>query len=256
MAHIKKKVMLKLSHNERFKELEANSLNLEWDAIATSTDWLQKACNAVTEGWDYSTGHNAKRVGWYHYGHSLFSQNTHRRPYGNNKVGITIGTLIHQHPLKGTNEALVVMESLLKKYPGAIRMVGVGEVPGFEKTKPPWLNYVAGVSREDMAGVMSQVDIWLVASHTEGLGRMTLEAMSSGCAIVSTDTQAEFLKDGQNCMLAKVGDVQGLTDCCDRLFNAEALKADLVKNGLATATQAADPTDYIANWNKIIGDLF
>jgi glycosyltransferase involved in cell wall biosynthesis len=256
MAHIKKKVMLKLSHNERFKELETNSLNLEWDAIATSTGWLRDACNTVTEDWDYSTGHNAKRVGWYHYGHPLFNQNTHLRSYGNNKVGLTIGTLIHQHPLKGTNEALGVMEALLKKYPGAIRMVGVGEVPGFAKTKPPWLNYVAGASREDMAGVMSHVDIWLVASHTEGLGRMTLEAMSSGCAIVSTDTQAEFLKDGQNCMLAKVGDVQGLTDCCDRLFNAEPLKADLIKNGLATATKAADPTDYIANWNKIIGDLF
>jgi GT2 family glycosyltransferase/glycosyltransferase involved in cell wall biosynthesis len=256
MAHIKKKVMLKLSHNERFKELETNSLNLEWDAIATSTGWLRKACNTVTEGWDYSTGHNVKRVGWYHYGHSQFAQLTHQRSYGNNKVGITIGTLIHQHPLKGTNEALVVMEALLKKHPGAIRMVGVGEVPGFDKTKPPWLNYVAGLSREDMSRVMSQVDIWLVASHTEGLGRMTLEAMSSGCAIVSTDTQAEFLKDGQNCMLAKVGDVQGLTNCCDRLFNAAPLKADLIQNGLATAKKAADPTDYITNWNKVIGDLF
>jgi glycosyltransferase involved in cell wall biosynthesis/GT2 family glycosyltransferase len=256
MAHIKKKVMLKLSHNARFQELESNSLNLEWDAIATSTQWLKEACDTVTDGWDYSTGHNAKRVGWYHYGHELFSRSADRRRFGTKETGVTVGTLIHAHPLKGSNEALKVMEAMLSKYPNKIRMVGVGEVPGFAKTKPKWLNYAAECSREEMAQLMSQVDIWLIASHTEGLGRMTLEAMSSACAIVSTDTGAEFLQDGENCLLAKVGDVEGLTRCVDVLYHNAELKTKLIEASYATAQKAADPKPYVENWNKIIGDLF
>jgi GT2 family glycosyltransferase/glycosyltransferase involved in cell wall biosynthesis len=255
MAHIKKKVMFKLSHNERFKDLESKSLDLGWDTIATSTQWLQDACEKTTDGWDY-VPHAAKRVGWYHYGHEVFNLNAHRRQFGDKEKGITVGTLIHAHPLKGTNEALQVMNAIAQKYPGTVRMVGVGEVPDFSKNKPPWLNYIAGASREEMAMVMAQVDIWLVASHTEGLGRMTLEAMSSACAIVATDTQAEFLVDGVNCMLSEIGDVNGLTNCVDILYNDTPKKEGIITAGVATATKAADPTEYIHNWNKIIGDLF
>jgi glycosyltransferase involved in cell wall biosynthesis len=255
MGHIKKKVMLKLSHNERFKELESNSLNLGWDAIATSTNWLKDACEKTTEGWDY-TPHAAKRVGWYHYGHSIFNQFIGRRQFGSKDTGLTVGTLIHAHPLKGTSDAIQVMTALIQKYPGKFRMVGVGEVPDFQKTKPPWLNYIMEASRDEMANVMSQVDIWLVASYTEGLGRMTLEAMSAGCAIVASDTQAEFLVDGTNCLLAMTDDVTGLTKCVEMLYEDTQLKEKLITAGLETATKAADPTDYIYNWNEIIGGLF
>ena len=256
MAHIKKKIMLKLSHNPRFQVLEANSLKLKWDAIATSTKWLKDACETVTEGWEYNTHKNAKRVGWYHYAHEMFSKTSDRRRFGNKEIGLTIGTLIHQHPLKGTNEALQVMEAMAKKYPGKLQMLSIGEVVDFAKKKPDWLNYVISPNREEMAHLMSQVDIWVVASHSEGLGRMTLEAMSAGCAIVSTDTGAEFLKDGKNCLLAKVGDVNGLTKCVDTLYQDTKLKETLISASYKTAQEAADPTEYMKNWNKIIGDLF
>jgi glycosyltransferase involved in cell wall biosynthesis len=256
MSHIKKKVMLKLSHNPRFQSLEADSLNLKWDAIATSTQWLKEACEKVTDGWEYNTHKNAQRVGWYHYGHEQFHTAANRRHYGTKETGITIGTLIHAHPLKGSQEALLVMEALLKEYPNKINMVGVGEVPNFAKTKPPWMNYVCGANRAEMAQVMSQVDIWLVASHSEGLGRMTLEAMSAGCAIVSTNTGAEFLKNGENCLLADVGDVPALTSAVKKLYNDSNLTEKLVRNSHTTAANVADPKHYIDTWNKIIGDLF
>jgi glycosyltransferase involved in cell wall biosynthesis len=85
---------------------------------------------------------------------------------------------------------------------------------------------------------------------------MTLEAMSAGCAIVSTNTGAEFLKNGENCLLADVGDVPALTSAVKKLYNDSDLTEKLVRNSCATADKVADPTDYINNWNKIIGDLF
>ena len=256
MAHIKKKILLKLSHNPRFQALEADSLNLKWDAIATSTFWLKEACEKVTDGWEYNTHKNVQRVGWYHYGHEVFSKGANRRRFGNKEDGLTIGTLVHAHPLKGTDEALQSMEAMARKYPGKLQMVAVGEVPEFAKKKPDWLNYALKPSREEMAHVMSQVDIWVIASHSEGLGRMTLEAMSAGCAIVSTDTGAEFLQDGKNCLLSKVGDVNGLVKNLDTLFQDTALKETLIDASYKTAQAAADPEPYIRSWNSIIGDLF
>jgi len=255
MAHIKKKIMFKLSHNERFQSLEADSLNLKWDAVATSTQWLKEATEKVTDGWKYNT-QPASRVGWYHYGHDTFNTTADRRNFGDNKKGITIGTLIHAHPLKGTDEALQVMQAVAQKYPNKFQLVGVGEVPDFAKHKPKWLNYVLNPSRNEMSQVMKQVDIWIIASHTEGLGRMTLEAMSSWCAVVSTDTGAEFLEDGKNCLLAKVGNVTDLTKAVETLYLNTEFKQDIVIASYATAMAAADSKQYVKNWNKLIGDLF
>ncbi len=255
MSHIKKKVLLKLSHNKRFQALESNALNIKWDAIATSTSWLKEACEKVTDGWEYET-QQATRIGWYHYSHDIFNTTADRRRFGDKDLGITIGTLIHNHPLKGSKDALDTMAALIQKYPGKLQMVGVGEVPEFGKNKPPWLNYVLNPSRSEMAQVMRQVDIWLIASYTEGLGRMTLEAMSSGCAVVSTDTGAEFLKDGENCLLVPAGNVNELTKAVERLYLDFNFKEQLIEKSYETAVNAADPTQYTANWNKLIGDLF
>ena len=255
MAHAKKKVMLKLSHNARFKELETASLNLKWDAVATSTGWLKGACEKVTHDWEYAT-QPATRVGWYHYGHEVFSSLPSARRFGSLATSVTLGTLIHKHPLKGTKDALDSFMAMASKYPGKLQLISVGEDPKFSKTKPNWLNYVMNASREDMARVMKQVDIWVVASYTEGLGRMTLEAMSSGCAIVATNTGAEFLKDGENCLLVEPGDVNGLNKALDTLIANDDFRKKLVEGGYRTAAEATDPTELVKNWNTIIGGLF
>jgi GT2 family glycosyltransferase len=256
MDQIKKKVMLKLSHNQRFQSLETDSLNLKWDAIVTSTDWLRKACMKVTEGWEYKTHRNVRRIGWYHYAHPTFDRPQNARNFGDLATSnMVIGTLIHAHPLKGTNEALQTMMALAQKYPGKLAFVGVGEMPEFGKAKPPWLHYEQSPTRETMAQIMAQTDIWLTASHTEGLGRMTLEAMSSGCAVVATDTGAEFLKDGKNCAIVPVGSVNDMTKQAERLMQKPQLRRDFITEGYATAAEAADSSEYKQGWKKLIGDL-
>ncbi len=255
MAHIKKKVMFKLSHNERFQKLEADSLDLKWDAIATSTNWLKEACEKVTDGWKYKT-QPAKRVGWYHYGHEIFNSIADRRYFGDKDKGMSLCTLAHKHPLKGTKDAVEVMRVLGSKYPKRFQMVSVGEDPAFAKEKPPWLNYAMNNSREDMAKLMRQIDIWIIASYTEGLGRMTLEAMSSGCAIVATSTNAEFLVHNENCLLVEPGDINGMSKAVESLYLDKALKERLIEASYQTAVTNSNPKEYVKSWEKLIGDLF
>ncbi len=253
LTQVKHKILLKLSHNERFQQLEADSLNIKWDVIATSTGWLKKACETVTEGWEYET-QPAKRVGWYHYGYPIFACPPSKRNFGSLNSVVTVGTLIHKHPLKGSMEALEGLRTMLIKYPKKIQCVSVGEVAEFGKQKPDWMNYVLNATRAEMAQVMRQMDIWVVASHTEGLGRLTLEAMSAGAAIVATDTGAEFLKDGENCVLFEPGDQNGLNNALDKVISNDDLRKKIIEGGYATAAAAGDPTEFVNNWNKIIGE--
>ena len=192
-GHIKRKVMLKLSHNPRFKQLEEAGLSQSWDAILTSSEWLKRVTESPTEGWAYPP-QRAVKIGWWHYGHETFEKAPGERVYGDGETRpITVATLIHQHPLKGSADAVAVLGRVHEKYQKKVQFVGIGEVdPSKFQTSLPSFLYRFGPNREDLASIFHQTDIWLGASHTEGLGRMALEAMSAGCAPVLSDTGADF----------------------------------------------------------------
>jgi glycosyltransferase involved in cell wall biosynthesis len=247
----KKFIMYKLSHNARFKQIEAENLNLPWAHIMTSTGWLRNACLELQPEWEHKTWEPNKVsvVGWYHYGHGLFNIPPTNRTYGNGEVGFRLGTLIHGHPLKGSSEAIAAINGLKKKYEAKFHPVGFGEM----KAKlPGYLQYVRSASRKDMAYSFKQLDVWLGASHTEGLGRLSLEAMSAGVAVVTTDTGAEFLRHEENCLLYPPGDPQAGAEAVSRLVQDKDLFIKLVVNGHATAAAAADPTEFRKRLNAIV----
>lgn len=253
----KKKVLLKLSHNERFLRTENDSLNMKWDKVITSTDELARKCAEVQPGWKHPEI-EAERIGWWHYGHTIFDSQPDKRSYGDGvNVPIVISTLIHRHPLKGTNEALSVLEHILAEQEYEVRCVGIGEVPKWEP--PLWMknNYLMNLSRKQLAEVLGKSDIWLSASHTEGLGRMALEAMSAGVACVLSDTGAEYAVHEENCLLYPVGDLDGMKDAIKRLIEEKELRRKIVVNGYKTAlASAAQREETLNNLDRMIRGLF
>lgn len=240
-----KYIMYKLSHNERFKKEENDNLNLPWDHIITSTGWLRDACITPLNGWDHQAWDPEKVtvVGWYHYGHEVFNCNPRNRTYGDALAGFKIGTLIHAHPLKGTQDAINTLAGLKRKYQNFMAAVGVGEA----KSKlPDFVQNIYSPNRADLAHVMKQLDIWLQASHTEGLGRMALEAMSAGCVVVASKTGAEFMVDGENCLLFDIGNAQMAAEQIDRLVKDRGLIEKLALNGYETAVANASPVKFSA----------
>lgn len=248
----KKYIMYKLSHNARFKVEEQNNLNLPWDHIMTSTDWLKRACMEKIEGWDHNLWEDDKVtvVGWYHFAHAQFNCNPKNRVYGDAKAGFRIGTLIHGHPLKGSNDALQVIGGLRKKYGEFCYPVAVGEV--VRAKLPDYYQFIPFPNRPDLANLMKQFDIWLGCSYTEGLGRMALEAMSAGAIAVVTNTGAEFLKDGENCRLYKPGDVQGAAEIIDKIVQDRNLIQQYAWAGYETACKAANPIKFESMVNSVI----
>ncbi len=252
----KKKILLKLSHNERFKQLENDSLKLPWDRIVTSTDWLAGACENPMGGWSHPPV-KATRVGWFHYAHELMKKPIGTRKYGDGQdIPFVVGTLIHHHALKGTKDAMKALLDIKKKYGKNVEILGVGEVDPNQFKAPVWMSYVYSPNRDKMANVMAEVDVWLGASHTEGLGRMSLEVMSAGAACVLTDTGAEFAEDGETCLLVPIGDDRAMFEKVDQLLQDPDLLSQLRVNGYKVAEEYSDSTEYIDNLERVISEVF
>jgi glycosyltransferase involved in cell wall biosynthesis len=249
---VKKKVMLKLSHNPRFQQLEDRSLHLEWDAIMTSTDWLVEACEKplTDAGWTHPP-QKAKRIGWYHYGHEQFNCMPTSRQYGTlqHQHGVRVAFLAHQHPLKGTTTAMTALEAVKRKH-NQVQVFAIGEWPDFPC--PPWMKYARDFNREQMAAFFKTVDIWVTASSSEGLGRMALEAMSAGAVCVLTDTGAEYAKAEDNCIVVPRGNAGSLAKAIDRLVNDKVLFSSLAKRGYETACKYADSTEFADALEEVV----
>ena len=254
----KRKIMLKLSHNPRFKALEEMGLQLKWDAIVTSSQWLADVCENVTPGWSYPST-KATRIGWFHYNFVKMRRNIKRKKFATLQgvEPIVISTLVHQHASKGSLDAGAVFSHIKKQYGDRVHMVGVGETPPQEiKFNIPGIEYIFSPNREEMADLFFKTDIWLGCSYTEGLGRMALEAMTGAAACVLTDTGAEFVKPGENALVAPVGDITALTTFVQDLIQNAELRRDIATNGFHTARKAGDATTMIDRLEAVIQDVF
>ena len=81
---------------------------------------------------------------------------------------------------------------------------------------------------------------------------MALEAMSSGCACVLSDTGAEYVKHEENSLVYTVGDAQACAEGVSRLLTDVNLFIKLVLGGYKTAEQTYNHATYIDNLEKVI----
>lgn len=91
---------------------------------------------------------------------------------------------------------------------------------------------------DDVPKVLSEYDVGITASRAEGFGRVTVEYMMAGLAVVASDTGAnrELLTgaDGRLCgLLYDYGDDDAMTNCLERLADDEVLRRDLAVRGKA-----------------------
>jgi glycosyltransferase involved in cell wall biosynthesis len=64
-----------------------------------------------------------------------------------------------------------------------------------------------------------------------------LEMMATGgyCIVVPNSGNEEYLKDEENCLLYKAGDIDSAIQCIEKLISNENLQKKLYENGLTTA---------------------
>ena len=92
--------------------------------------------------------------------------------------------------------------------------------------------------RTEIAGAYAAADALLFCVEwPEPFGLVPLEAMAVGTPVIATGTggSAEYLDDGENCLLVEPGDVAALAGAVDRLAGDPGLRGRLRAGGLATA---------------------
>ena len=85
--------------------------------------------------------------------------------------------------------------------------------------------------RNDASAILSELDLLLFTSKTEGLGTTVLDAFVAGTPVVATDAGGlpEIARDRQTALTAAVGDIPGLAKAVQRILNDQGLRARLVR---------------------------
>ncbi len=86
------------------------------------------------------------------------------------------------------------------------------------------------VGEADLRRIMSSADGFLYPTRHEGFGLMPLEAMASGCAVITTDALS-FAVHEENSLVSRIDDVDALTQHLSFILNNNDLFGHLIDAG-------------------------
>lgn len=150
---------------------------------------------------------------------------------------------------KGTDTLLEAAAILCKKYDNVIfRLCGKDTIcmPDSNMTYKQWFyekykdsNFIDRVifegfiSEERLKQVYANCDVYVSPSRYESFGLIFVEAMTFGKPCVGCDVGAmpEVIKDKETGFLAKVGDVDSLVECLEKLIKSDDLRKKMGRAG-------------------------
>jgi len=157
-----------------------------------------------------------------------------KRSLGLNPKSLVVGTVGWLLPVKGPVHLLRAMARVWQSHP-EIRLVFVGKGDLEEELRAEAIRM--GVSerakflgwREDIPEIMQILDIFVLPSLNEGMGRVLVEAMAAGKPIVASSVGGipDLVKHGQNGFLVEPGDVNDLSLAIGRLLTDKKLRDEM-----------------------------
>ena len=140
------------------------------------------------------------------------------------------GSVGRLDPIKGTSYLIEAMALLVKKYPKS-QLLLVGEGSQRERLKKQCINLGLGAFvkftgyQKDPAPFIEIMDVFILPSLNEGMGRVILEAMTYGKPVIATKVGGipELVEDGKNGILVNPQDPHALAQAMIRLANDKPL---------------------------------
>ncbi len=126
---------------------------------------------------------------------------------------------------------------LLDALPDGVRLVVSGIGPDLEEARAradERTTFLGYVDPDDAPAVYRTADLFVSPTYSEGFSNTLLEAMASGLPVVSTDSVGvvDCLRDGDNGLLHRPGDVAGLRAALERMLADADLRARLATTAL------------------------
>jgi glycosyltransferase involved in cell wall biosynthesis len=153
---------------------------------------------------------------------------------------VVVGTIGSPGRVKGYPDVLAAFAALTKIAFDVIVARQADETPVPESHRA---RAIAAAGDTEMAHFYDTCDIFVFASHREGFGLPPLEAMASGCAVVTTDCGgvSDYARDNENCLVVPPRDPAALAAAIERLVTDDRLRERLA--GEAVRTAAAWPRE-------------
>ena len=139
-----------------------------------------------------------------------------------------------RHAQKGQQDGLDALKQLKAAMP-KLRLRALGELfPGNESLFERRYGYLHG---ESYAQAVRESDILIYPSRYDGFPAPPLQAMASGCALVTTAGAGvtDYAVSGENALVVEPGDVAGLRDSIKRLLEDAELRRRLQTAAVQTA---------------------
>ncbi len=143
------------------------------------------------------------------------------------------------HGFKGMDEARRLARLLARLRP-ELRIVWATPSPPVGE---PFGELVVAPSQAELARRYQEAGVYVCCSRYESFALSPLEAMAAGTPVVSTANPGvlAYARDGENALLAEIGDVEGLAEAVERLLDDASLAAALARRGLETAEACSWP---------------
>ena len=148
----------------------------------------------------------------------------------------------------------------LVRTPVALRLCGRGkdgyilQLREALRETPHKIEYMGPVYQRELVKFYQQSDIFTFPSHSEGLGKALLEAMSCGCPVISSDIPVfkEVVQHGQNGLMVPVRAPQILAGAIEELIADRALRERCSVNARKTIEERFSKKLEIDQWMKVL----
>ena len=175
--------------------------------------------------------------------------------------GVDIHTFVQRPPRPVGKERTITFVGRLDRYKGVdflleafkrvlsgnrnsrLLIVGTGPDEALLKKTAVTLNLQEGVHfkgrQEDVLKVLSDTDIFVLPTLSEGMSNVLLEAMSCGLPVVATSVggNCDLIRDRQNGILVPPGDVPALSEALMEMLGNRALAQRLGDQARKTAQE-------------------
>ena len=159
-----------------------------------------------------------------------------------NEISITIvGS--EDFKFKNVGEVLEVIRELKEKYQIKLNWITQTEPKiNIEEGK----NAIVNPEQKIIGDVLRNTDIYICNSEYESFGLPTLEAMTCGATVITTDTggMRDFVIDKENALVIKHHNKEDMKEKIEMLINDKNLMHKMSQNGIATASKF--------NWDNTI----
>lgn len=146
-----------------------------------------------------------------------------------------VGMIYSENPKKAPEETLRLVRHINEQFPDLpIRIVSDRPNPG---SFPKSVEYHRYPSVDQMRQLYNDCKVWLVTSRSEGFCLPILEAMSCGCAVISSDhdTARGLITHGSNGEVVPFADNVAFFNRILRMESDEPLRRKYVENGKLTS---------------------